>query len=217
MSFETVQQAVAALKQHQQTMYAYHHAMNIISHDASTAAPKKSTAGRGKAMEVLSGVTYGLIANPENGELLNFLEAHADELDAVTRRQAEVFRKGYDQLGRIPAEEYVAYSVLVNDAQAAWEEAKNADDFEIFAPYLEKIVDFSRKFAGYYDPEKLPYDALLNEFEEGMTMRLWTPSLLSCAAPSCPCCQRSRQPVRSTTASCSCPILWISRRSFLSI
>ena len=175
MTYETVEQAVAALQKHQQTMYAYHHAMSIVAHDASTAAPKKSTAGRGKAMEILSGVNYGLIANPENGELLNFLEAHADELDAITRRQVEVMRKGYDQLGRIPADEYIAFSVLVNDAEAAWEEAKNADDFNIFAPYLEKIVDFSRRFAGYYDSEKLPYDALLNEFEEGMSMETLDP------------------------------------------
>ena len=170
MTYESVEQAVAALREHEQTMYAYHHAMNAISHDAGTAAPKNSAAGRGKAMEVLSRVTYGLSADPKNGELLSFLEAHADELDAVTRRQVEVFRKGYDQMGRIPAEEYVAYSVLVNDAQNAWEKAKNASDFAMFAPYLEKIMDFNRKFAGYYEPNKAPYDALLNEYEEGLTM-----------------------------------------------
>ena len=170
MTFETVEQAVAALREHNQTMYAYYHAMNAIHLDASTAAPKNSFAGRGKCMEVLSRVIYGLNADPKNGELLTFLEAHMEELDDITRRQVEVFRKGYDQLGRIPADEYVAYSVLLNDAENAWEKAKNASDFEMFAPYLQQIVDYNRKFAGYYDPEKKPYDALLNEFEEGLTM-----------------------------------------------
>ena len=27
---------------------------------------------------------------------------------------------------------------------------------------------FNRKFAGYYNPDAAPYDALLNKFEEGM-------------------------------------------------
>ena len=170
MRFETVEQAVAALREYNETMYAYGHAMNVMMHDAGTAAPKNSAAGRGKAMEVLSRVTYGLSSDPANGELLSFLEAHADELDDVTRRQVEVMRKGYDQIGRIPAEEYVAYSVLINEAQNVWEKAKNASDFSMFAPCLEQIVEYNRKFAGYYDPEKLPYDALLNEFEEGLTM-----------------------------------------------
>ena len=38
-------------------------------------------------------------------------------------------------------------------------------------PYLQKIVDYNRKFAGYYHPELEPYDALLNEYEEGLNMQ----------------------------------------------
>ena len=108
--------------------------------------------------------------NDENDELLSYLEAHADELDAQTKREVEVLRKSYDQIHRIPAEEYVAYSVLINDAESVWHKAKPEDDFAAFAPYLEKIVDYNRKFAGYYHPEMAPYDALLNEYEEGMNV-----------------------------------------------
>ena len=58
--------------------------------------------------------------------------------------------------------------MLLNDAGAVWEKAKNENDFPSFAPYLAKIVDFNRKFAGYFNPGMAPYDALLNEYEEGM-------------------------------------------------
>ena len=170
MTYETVEQAVAALREHQQTMYAYHHAFNAIQHDAATVAPKNTAEGRGRAMGALSRITYGLVSDPANGALLDFLEAHDSELDPVTRRQVEVFRKDYDQIGRIPADEYVAYSVLVSNAQDVWEKAKNASDFSMFAPSLERIVEFNRKFAAYYDASKQPYDALLNEYEEGLSM-----------------------------------------------
>ena len=168
MKYESVEAALAALRKLQQTQAAYNHALGVLYLDATTAAPSDTWEGRGKTMEVMSQITYDLIANPENGELLAYLEAHGQELDAQARREVEVIRKSYDQLHRIPAEEYVAYSVLINDAENAWHKAKNADDFAAFAPYLEKIVDFNRKFAGYYNPSKAPYDALLNEFEEGM-------------------------------------------------
>ena len=171
MNYESVQQAVQALKKHQQVMAAYSHAMGVVFHDAGTAAPAGSWEGRGKTMGTLSEITYKLATDPENDVLLSYLEAHADELDAQTRREVEVLRKDFDQTRRIPADEYVEYSVLMNDAQAAWEKAKNASDFEIFAPYLEKIVAFNRKFAGYYNPDMAPYDALLNEYEEGMNMQ----------------------------------------------
>lgn len=171
MKYESLEQAVQALKKHQQVMAAYGHAMNVIYHDAATAAPKDTWDGRGKTMGILSEITYNLETAPENGELLCYLEQNMDQLDDQTRREVEVLRKSYDQTQRIPADEYVAYSMLMSNAQGAWEKAKNNNDFDAFAPYLEKIVEFNRKFAGYYDASKAPYDALLNEYEEGMNMQ----------------------------------------------
>ena len=170
MNYESVQQALEALAKHQQTTAAYNHALGVMFHDGSTAAPKGSWEGRGQTMGIMSQITYDLDTAPEKGELLTYLEAHSEELTEQQKREVEVLRKGYDQMKKIPAEEYVAYSVLMNDAQSAWEKAKNENDFDAFAPYLEKIVEFNRKFAGYYDPDKAPYDALLNEYEEGMNM-----------------------------------------------
>ena len=168
MQFESVNQALEALKKHQDIMAAYNHALGVLFHDGSTVAPKESWAGRGQTMGVMSQIIYDLETKPENAELLSYLEAHAEELSALERRQVEVMRKGYDQMHKVPAEEYVEYSVLVNEAENVWEKAKNENDFASFAPYLEKIVNFNRKFAGYYHPEMAPYDALLNEYEEGL-------------------------------------------------
>ena len=168
MKFESVNQALEALKKHQDTMAAYNHALGVLFHDGSTVAPKESWAGRGQTMGVMSQITYDLETKPENAELLTYLEAHAEELSPLERRQVEVMRKSYDQMHKVPAEEYVEYSVLVNEAENVWEKAKNENDFAAFAPYLEKIVNFNRKFAGYYHPEMAPYDALLNEYEEGL-------------------------------------------------
>ncbi len=170
MHFESVPQAKEALRKLQQTSAAYNHAMGIIYHDAATAAPSDTWEGRGKTMEILSQIVYDLMTKEENGALLSFLEAHPEELTAREKREVEVLRKHYDQIHRIPAEEYVAYQVLLNDAQNVWQKAKNADDFGSFAPYLEKIIAFNKKFAGYYHPEMEPYNALLNEYEEGLTM-----------------------------------------------
>ena len=170
MKYESVQQAVAALKKHQATMAAYNHALGVLYLDATTAAPSDTWEGRGKTMEIMSEITYKLSTDPELGELLSFLEAHGDELDAQTIREVEVLRKNFDQTKKIPAEEYITYNVLMNDAQAVWAKAKNEDDFASFAPYLEKIMAYNRKFAGYYNANLKPYDALLNEYEEGMTM-----------------------------------------------
>ncbi len=170
MKYESTKEALEALNKWQETIAAYAHAMGVMYLDATTAAPSDTWEGRGRTMGVLSQVVYDLTANSENGELLSYLEARQEELSPLEKREVEVFRKNYDQTNRIPAEEYVAYNVLLNDAQNVWHKAKLEDDFESFAPYLEKIVAYNRKFAGYYHPEMKTYDALLNEYEEGMSM-----------------------------------------------
>ena len=170
MAYTNINDAIARLDEIASTAAAYGHAMGVLSLDAATAAPLGSAEGRGKTMAVLSNVIYSLAASADTRELLEYLTAHAEELDEAHRRQVEIRKKGCEQLVRIPQEEYVAYNVLLNKAEGIWRVAKQTNDFASFAPVLEEIVAFNRKFAGYYAPEKLPYDALLNEFEEGLTM-----------------------------------------------
>ena len=170
MPYTNLNDAIARLDQIEATAAAYGHAMGVLSLDAATAAPLGSAEGRGATMALLSGVVYELAASADTRELIEYLTAHADELDECRRRQVEIRKKGCEQLVRIPQEEYVAYNVLLNKAEGIWRVAKQTNDFAAFAPTLEEIVAFNRKFAGYYDPTKQPYDALLNEYEEGLSM-----------------------------------------------
>ncbi len=170
MNFESVQHALEKMRKLEKINAAYIHALGVMEVDEATAAPADSWEGRSTTMGVLSEAVYDLIANPENGELFSYLKDHQEELDEVGRREVEVMDRNYQRMNRIPAEEYVAYNVLLNEAQMNWKKAKAADDFRIFKPYLEQIVEYNRKFAGYYDPAVPAYDALLNEYEEGMTM-----------------------------------------------
>ena len=170
MPYTNINEAVTRLDEIEATVSAYSHAMGALSLDAATAAPLGAAEGRGKTMALLSGVIYDLAASADTRELVEYLTAHADELDATHRRQAEIQKKSCEQLTRIPQEEYIAYNVLINKAEGIWRVAKQQNDFAAFAPVLEEIVAYNRKFAGYYDSAKAPYDALLNEYEEGLTM-----------------------------------------------
>lgn len=175
MAYTSLSQALEDFDKLQKTLAAYNHAAGVLELDASTAAPEGSWEGRGQTMEILSGLTYQLTADPKNGELYRYLSEHLDELTPLQARELEVLKKDYDRMQRIPAQEYIRHTVLLNEAQAAWHKAKPANDFASFAPYLEKIVADCRKFAGYYNPDMDPYDALLNEFEEGLDQKTLDP------------------------------------------
>lgn len=165
-----LEQALQAADLLQKKMFAYGMAESALYLDGATVAPKDTAEGRGVALGILAGESQKLLTDPETGKLLSFLEEHREELDAVRRRQLEVLRREYDQMSRIPPEEYMEYAKLVNDADDVWHRAKETSDFALFCPYLKRLVEFNRKFAGYYDHTKKPYDALLNEYERGMDM-----------------------------------------------
>ena len=170
MEYTSLSQALDALENLQHTMAAYNHAIGMLSNDAATTAPAESWEGRGKTLEVLTKYCYDLSVDPQNGILYDYLSAYASDLTPIQARELEVLRKDYDRTCRIPAQEYIDYNTLLNEADTVWHRAKQENDFASFAPYLEKIVSYCRKFAGYYNPQMAPYDALLNEYEEGMNM-----------------------------------------------
>ncbi len=132
----TVNEALEKLKALELKQYAYNFAMSAISLDSVTVAPKDTAPGRGKALGVLSEEDYKILANPETGELLAFLddERKKGNLPAQEAREVELLKRDYDQMSRIPMDEYVAYQVLLNDADDAWHKAKDASDFAMFEP-----------------------------------------------------------------------------------
>ena len=166
------QHALQQLEQLQKKLYAIHYACSAMNLDADTVAPKNTSEGRGVALGVLAGEEQQLMICPETRALLDELDRQKDELDLLHRREVEELRRRCDQLTRIPAEEYIAYSELVNKAGDVWHKAKEKDDFAMFCPLLQELVEYNRKFAAYYDSTRAPYDALLNEYERGVDTKM---------------------------------------------
>ncbi|HWT27815.1 MAG TPA: carboxypeptidase M32, partial [Mobilitalea sp.] len=73
----------------------------------------------------------------------------------------------YEQLESIPPEEYRAFNELAQVANRKWSKAKKDNRYEDFAPYLQKVIDYKKKIAGYrVKGDKKPYEVLLSDFEE---------------------------------------------------
>ena len=167
-----IERALQQLELLQKKLYAYHCADSSLYLDAVTTAPSDTSEGRGVAMSILAGESQKLMTCPETKALLDELSARAGELDLVHRREVEELRRSCEQLTRIPADEYMAYKELCNRADDVWHKAKAQDDFALFCPVLQELVNYNRRFAGYYDASKAPYDALLNEYERGVDRKM---------------------------------------------
>ena len=166
----TLNEAIEKLNELEKASYALGHAQSILYTDGDTVAPKNSWKGRGKAMAYLSELTYKQLVNPETGEILETILQHKDEADEVTFRRAEIMKESYDELHMLPMEEYVAYQELVNESMTVWKDAKDGSDWNLFAPYLEKLITARRRFASLKAPDKPAYDVLLDLHEKDATM-----------------------------------------------
>lgn len=165
----TITEAREQLMALQRKMAAYDHAMGLIYYDGNTTAPKDTAANRAMSLSVLSEEMYKLSTSDETVALLEFLDANKDELDTHEKRMVYLLLKGIRDMQKIPMDEYIEYQELLVTADDVWHRAKEASDFEMFRPYLEKVFATAKKFALYIEPDKDPYDHCLGDYEEGLT------------------------------------------------
>lgn len=140
--------------------------------DLRTGAPKKGVEARSETIGLLSAERFKLTVSGEMEELLAALEEPGvwEQLGELDRRHVKEARRVHDRSAKIPADKHQAFVTLANKAEAVWEEAKRQADFAMLAPYLEDLVALSREFADLWGHDGHPYNALLAEYEPGMTV-----------------------------------------------
>ena len=160
--------SIKALRELEKRLYAYQYAMAVADYDSETVAPPESSAGRAEAMEVLSRAYFDQLVSADTAALLQ--RAAADAETEQEKAEVRELQRSYDEIGKIPAEEYAAFTKLTQESMPAWGKAKRGNDFASFAPYLEKIVESLRAQAHYFAPDRDPYEVWLDRYEYGLTI-----------------------------------------------
>ncbi len=155
-------------------------ALALFEWDAETLAPEEAADNTGKIIGILSDDYFHSLINPEVKQLLEKLE-EPEENETLTIEQKAIvreLRRIYKQLDGIPGKEYSEFCELANKSTSVWAKARENNDFSSFEPYLEKIVAYKKKFAGYRlsEEEKKSnpnaiYDTLLKEFEPSLSTK----------------------------------------------
>src|SRR5437879_7715856 len=108
-------------------------------------------------------MTHDLAELNEKAEKQNTLNDAEKGVIRVIKRELDFYQK-------IPADLLEQLQKATVEASVPWREARKKADFLIFQPHLEKITDLKRKQAEYLNPSTHPYNALLDLFEEGLTI-----------------------------------------------
>ncbi|MCM3566924.1 carboxypeptidase M32 [Neobacillus mesonae] len=174
---QSVQDALKKFKALDEKITHFSSIVGLAEWDQKVMAPKKGRNVFAKAAGTLRTEVFKLSVSNEMGDVLAALSTPENDhvLDTVTKAKVREYKTYYQKSKTIPAELFQEYSILTGQANDAWEEARDKNDFTIFLPYLEKIVDYKRKFAELFGYEDHPYDALLDEFEPGLTVKVLDP------------------------------------------
>ena len=149
----------------------YNYASSIIYWDLETGAPKEGIKKASTVLGFYSGESHKTLTNLKFNKNLNILLENLESLDIIQKKIMLEIKKDIDNIKKIPLDEYKKYNELISKAQPIWADAREKNDFSLFSPYLEDIIQYKLKYAEYKGYKEHPYDALLDDYEPGMTVK----------------------------------------------
>jgi carboxypeptidase Taq len=146
------------------------HAADLLEWDQQVSMPPGASQSRSYQLATLRKLAHQRFTSPETGRLLEALLPQAGQLDPDSdeARVIAVSAWRFEKLVRVPASLIEAINQAAGVAYTAWLKARSANNFALFQPHLEKIIDLRRQYAACFAPYDHVYDALLDEFEPKM-------------------------------------------------
>lgn len=144
----------------------------LLGWDQRTYMPRGGSAHRADQLGLIAGMTHEKFTSPRIGELLSQVENTEltkvpDSIEAANIREV---RRRYDRQTKLPKSLVEEIVRVTSMSEKEWETCRKNSDFKSFAPWLAKVVDLTKQAADCYGYKGEPYNALLEDYEPGMTV-----------------------------------------------
>ena len=143
----------------------------LVSWDQETYMPERAADFRSDQMSEVSAIAHERATDPRIGDLLAALQSQPEFKDASTPQAANLreIRRDFDLAIKLPTDLVAELAKVGSQAQEAWKHAREASDFKAFQPWLERMMDLTRRKAQCLSTSSTPelYDALLDQYEPG--------------------------------------------------
>ena len=96
-----------------------------------------------------------------------------DNLEESEKKYILKLKNDYNKLKNIPDTFYEMYSKLRSESLNAWVKAKEENNYQIFKPYLIKIINKTKELYKYMYPNSNNlYESMIDTYEEGISLEL---------------------------------------------
>ncbi len=143
---------------------------NLLGWDQQVYLPPSvdSTKGRSEQIALIQALSHKKLVSKKTGDIIKRVEKIQDLnlVDSALLREA---KRKYEKAIKIPTELVTEIAKTASLGHQAWEKAKSKSKFEIFQPFLEKMVSLQRDYAERINIGPTLYDSLLDIYEPGAT------------------------------------------------
>jgi carboxypeptidase Taq len=150
-------------------MWSLNHASSLMGWDFETYMPRKGTEERGVADSQLHLLHKELLLNKEFVGLVESAKK-LENLNDAEKGIVRVLNRDITKQTKIPKELTEVESLERIRGNMVWRQAREKSDFMMYAPHLKKMIEIKKQIADKIGYEKHPYNALLDTFEEELTV-----------------------------------------------
>ncbi len=148
----------------------------VLNWDQRTYMPTRGAEARAKQLATMAKLSHQMLVARETSDFLQAAEAESmAPAGSDERAMLRVAQRDLDKATKIPTTLIVDMTETCALAEDFWQKARADNDYAAFAPWLDKILHLKRQYAAAVAPGKPIYDALLDDFEEGMTTAMLDP------------------------------------------
>lgn len=165
-------------------------AVAVLEWDEETVMPAGGQEERGEQLATLEAARHALLTSDHLGDLIEEVAAER-EGDERWSRELKILREMRESEIALPADLVRAFASARSKSAAAWEVAREKNDFKILAPSLAETVRVLQETAQALDASADPYDIVLDEHEPGMTRARLDPVLSDLRAKLVPLVQEA--------------------------
>lgn len=145
-------------------------ASSLLGWDQEAYMPDGAAEARGQQMGTLDKLAHERFTASETGKLIDGQKKAAAswDPDSDDARLIKVAARRYERAVKVPSAMVAEKAQIAALASQAWQQARGKSHFPTFQPHLEKMVEWTQRYAQLFAPVDHPYDALLDAYEPGM-------------------------------------------------
>ena len=146
----------------------FNNILNLLDWDEQVNLPPKGAQQRATQKSQLAALIHKEFTKPQIGESLMRLE---DNLKFLSRQEATVVRetrREYNKATQLPVSFVERKAQATSESYHAWIDARNSNNFDDFAPHLEKVLNLTKEEANILGFKDNPYDYCIDEHDPGL-------------------------------------------------